>query len=319
MRAIRGAILQLNMTPRQLVAGYFAVQAAGVAAWWGMLFAAPATAAWFQPAGWPRQALIGFWLADGLLVVVGSAVAALAVARGWSAAYVIVYSVSACVGYAALYCLGVSIATDQAWIASAMMASMAGLSLAMAAILGAPAHGPATIRVVPMSRRAAALRTFAQTVVFWSVFLWILPKGIVELQQRVGWPPFEHAGQTPGATILFGLASLLGLWSAATMALRGEGTPLPTATAPKLVVTGPYRWVRNPMAAAGIVQGLAVGWLLGSVWVMGGAIAGAFVWHGWVRPTEEADLAARFGESFERYRKRVPLWAPRLRTPAGDS
>jgi protein-S-isoprenylcysteine O-methyltransferase Ste14 len=35
-----------------------------------------------------------------------------------------------------------------------------------------------------------------------------------------------------------------------------------------LVIAGPYRYVRNPMAVAGILQGIAVGWYLGSVSVI---------------------------------------------------
>ena len=30
----------------------------------------------------------------------------------------------------------------------------------------------------------------------------------------------------------------------------------------RLVIAGPYRWIRNPMAVAGIVQGVAVGIIL---------------------------------------------------------
>ena len=49
-----------------------------------------------------------------------------------------------------------------------------------------------------------------------------------------------------------------------TMALIGEGTPLPAETARKLVVAGPYRYVRNPMAVAGVIQTASIGLLFGS-------------------------------------------------------
>ena len=96
------------------------------------------------------------------------------------------------------------------------------------------------------------------------------------------------------------------------MATVGEGTPLPTATAPKLVVSGPYRFVRNPMALAGILQGVAVGWWLGSYVVLAYALAGAALWHLCVRPIEEADLRRRFGSDYERYQSCVRLWIPTL-------
>ena len=88
---------------------------------------------------------------------------------------------------------------------------------------------------------------------------------------------------------------------------------MPTDAPRKLVISGPYRWVRNPMALAGITQGVAVGLMLGSWSVCAYAICGALMWNAFVRPWEEADLAARFGEEFERYRAAVRCWLPRVR------
>ena len=42
------------------------------------------------------------------------------------------------------------------------------------------------------------------------------------------------------------------------MVRDGEGTPLPLDQTNRLVVSGPYYYVRNPMAIAGIGQGLSV-------------------------------------------------------------
>ena len=133
------------------------------------------------------------------------------------------------------------------------------------------------------------------------------------MESRLELSAFRHVGQSPSAIALFVVSSLLGAWSGFTMAFSGNGTPLPTATAPQLVVCGPYRFVRNPMALAGIAQGIAVGWWMGSYGVIAYAIAGAFVWQAFVRPAEEADLENRFGASYEQYRKSVWLWVPRYR------
>jgi protein-S-isoprenylcysteine O-methyltransferase Ste14 len=57
---------------------------------------------------------------------------------------------------------------------------------------------------------------------------------------------------------------------------------------------------------------VAVGWLLGSVSVIAYSLAGAFVWHWFVRPVEEADLMRRFGDQYVRYQDAVGLWVPRL-------
>ena len=74
-----------------------------------------------------------------------------------------------------------------------------------------------------------------------------------------------------------------------------------------------YRYVRNPMAVAGIVQGIAVGWYLGSYAVIVYSLVGAVLWHVAVCPVEEADLNSRFGKTYNEYQQRVRLW----RTYAG--
>jgi protein-S-isoprenylcysteine O-methyltransferase Ste14 len=96
------------------------------------------------------------------------------------------------------------------------------------------------------------------------------------------------------------------------MSTLGEGTPLPSAMPNRLVIAGPYRWMRNPMAAAGIVQGAAVGIILHSWLVIAYAVAGSLVWNYIVRPLEEADLQERYGAEFERYREAVRCWIPQV-------
>lgn len=300
------------MAPYQIVAGYLILQAVGVAAWWVSLVVFPDCIAWFQPEGWPPDTLLGFWLADLVLLCGGSVATAWAVTvqRPWAATAV--WALAAAAWYPTLYCVGVSVLTGQAWLGAAMMATLAGLSLAMATIYGTPSQQPQTIRATPLNPLAALGWTCGQIVIFWSVFLWILPSGIAEVEHRCRVATLHHGGQTALSLGLLGLASCLGLWSGFTMATTGHGTPLPTAAAPRLVVRGPYRYVRNPMALAGITQGLAVGWLLGSYGVIAYAICGAFVWHLVVRPVEERDLAQRFGESYRRYQRNVGLWLPKF-------
>lgn len=299
------------MHAKQIIAGYLILQAVGIAAWWSMLLLVPISASWFQPETWPSESLLGFWLADAVLLIGGSVAAAGLVLFQRGSATTVIWCLAGVAWYPALYCVGVSIITDEAWAASALMA---GLTLAMATIQGGARQEPATIRVTPMRKATAVGWTLTQTLIFWSVFLWILPKGIVEVEERLGWENFTHPYQKLAAASLFLAASVLGLASGVTMAACGEGTPLPTATTPKLVAVGAYRFVRNPMAVAGIMQGIGVGWWLGSSSVIAYSITGAFVWHIFVRPVEEADLQARFGNEYSRYRQVVGLWVPRPRS-----
>jgi len=298
------------MSPNRIVASYFLVQAIGTAAWWGLLVAYPPSVKWFQPNDWPVGSLMSFWLADLVLMVAGSVTAAIGVWRMNLWAGSVVWTVAGVVWYPTLVCVATSVQTGEAWIASSMMVCMAGLSLAMATIHGKAGQSPATIRVTTMNRWPALLWTLGQTTIFWIAFLWILPMGIVELEQHIEWNAFSHPFQTASSATLFFVASCLGLGSGITMAIRGNGTPLPTATAPCLVIAGPYRFVRNPMAVAGIIQGMAVGWYLGSVSVIVYSFAGAVLWHIAVRPVEEHDLAGRFGENYARYQSQTGLWVP---------
>ena len=300
------------MNPKLIVASYLVIQAIGTASWWAVLLIFPSTIGWFQPTSFPPEALLGFWLGDFLLLVAGSLVTAIVVIRSVSWASMAIWSLAATVWYPTLYCIGISLITGEAWIAAGLMVCMAGLTLAMATVLGKKEQSPASFRTASLNKIPALIWTGCQVVIFWSVFLAILPLAIFEIEQKIGWISFSLRGQTVVAIIVFISASALGIWSAAAMATVGRGTPLPTATAPELVIAGPYRFIRNPMATAGIVQGLAVGYLLGSYAVIVYAILGGMVWHCCVRPFEENDLKARFGERYVEYQKNVGLWLPKF-------
>lgn len=154
-------------------------------------------------------------------------------------------------------------------------------------------------------------KTLVQVAIFWGFFLWLLPTLIIRVEALLDLPSFQPSPMV-GWT-LFGLLSAVGLSSGIIFALWGKGTPLPLDTATQLVVRGPYRFVRNPMALAGIGQGVCVGIVFGSPWVILYSLAGAVLWHLFARPWEEQDLEARFGGPYVAYRAAVPLWVPRLR------
>jgi len=170
----------------------------------------------------------------------------------------------------------------------------------------------------PGSRAWNTLKTLAQIGVMWSVLLGILPLAIRRVEAGLGLPPLPGVERF-GAGLFFA-CSMLGLWTANVMVRDGRGTPLPLDTARDLVVSGPYRHVRNPMAIGGFGQGIGVGLWLASPAVLGYVAIGAAIWQWLARPWEERDLAERFGPRYERYRRAVPCWLPRLRpyADAGD-
>lgn len=152
-------------------------------------------------------------------------------------------------------------------------------------------------------------KTAAQTAVFWTTLLWLVPFWIRRVEEGWGLPGF-FLSPAVGATVLV-VSSLGGLWSGWTMSTAGQGTPLPIDTARKLVTSGPYAWVRNPMAVTGLSQGVGVALILGSWGAIAYVFAGGVLWHLFVRPFEEADLEARFGVPYRAYQDRVGLWIPR--------
>src|SRR5262249_39194239 len=150
-------------------------------------------------------------------------------------------------------------------------------------------------------------RTLAQAVLFWLVFFAALPAGLYALEGAVGASGlrFGSAGWRAAGILLFGIAGCLNVTCAYMMAVPGCGTPLPLACPRRLVVVGPYRYVRNPMAISALTQGAAVGLFLGSPFVVLYAAAGAVFWQVLVRPWEEHDLEQRFGPSYRHYCREV--------------
>jgi protein-S-isoprenylcysteine O-methyltransferase Ste14 len=107
------------------------------------------------------------------------------------------------------------------------------------------------------------------------------------------------------------LGATINLWCVATFAVVGRGTPLPFDPPRRLVVNGPYRFVRNPMA---IGFGLA---LLGVALIVGSLGFAAFVVlfmlgiHAMVTLYEEPTLRRTFGAEYVAYCEKVHRWLPR--------
>jgi protein-S-isoprenylcysteine O-methyltransferase Ste14 len=289
---------------------YFAVQAIAGAAWWVAVFTVP----------FVREVTLGSLdpvvvaVFDIPLFVIASAVAAFGlrgaavVAASWTTIVALALAVFATVTTEAGWGVVIMVAAAAASIAAVLLLLLGRLPTELI-VRGPFAFRPATDR--PKSGVYVA-STIGQIVGFWGLFLVVLPIVIVALERRWG-VGFEFSTVVaPLGVLLLVLASALGLSSAFVMSTLGRGTPLPSAMPNRLVIAGPYRWVRNPMAVAGILQGVAVGLLLSSWLVVAYAVIGSLLWNYAVRPSEEADLAKRFGADFARYERDVRCWLPRV-------
>ena len=157
-----------------------------------------------------------------------------------------------------------------------------------------------------MTRRRAVLGTlvflviapgFAAGVVPWLLTGWT-STGPPAWLQIVGW-----------VLIAAGVAADVEAFG--RFALHGIGTPAPIAPPQKLVVTGQYRYVRNPMylAVSAVILGQAA--VLGQwILVAYALVFDATVWS-FVHWYEEPTLRRRFGADYESYLHDVPGWWPR--------
>ena len=117
--------------------------------------------------------------------------------------------------------------------------------------------------------------------------------------------------------ILLGVSRLIEAF--ARFAFYGRGTPAPYMLTERLVITGSYRYVRNPMyiAILSIVLGQAL--ILGQSALLGYVLA---LWVGFqvfVLLYEEPSLRRRYGQQYENYCTAVRRWWPRARPWSGDA
>jgi len=130
-------------------------------------------------------------------------------------------------------------------------------------------------------------------------------------------PPFVGIpARVVGALlIILGLASLIEAFG--RFAFVGLGTPAPVAPPTRLVASGQYRYVRNPMYMAVLVVVVGQALLLGSTLLLRYAVLVWIAFHAFVLLYEEPKLRSRFGPSYEAYRTNVRRWWPRLRPWGG--
>lgn len=135
----------------------------------------------------------------------------------------------------------------------------------------------------------------------WCISRWVLQPAFF------GWQPVRIVG---AILIIAGVLELLDAF--ARFALQGLGTPAPIAPTRHLVVTGAYRYVRNPMYLAVFTTILGQALLLGDGRLV---IYAVLVWisvHAFVVTYEEPTLRRMFGPQYEAFVTHVRRWIPRL-------
>jgi protein-S-isoprenylcysteine O-methyltransferase Ste14 len=102
------------------------------------------------------------------------------------------------------------------------------------------------------------------------------------------------------------------LWCTADFVMRGRGSPNPDAAPTRLVVSGLYRYMRNPMYVGLLTVIVGEGLWVGSALLFLYAIVAFVIVHLRVLYYEEPTLLKLFGGDYSVYMKRVPRWGFRF-------
>ena len=123
----------------------------------------------------------------------------------------------------------------------------------------------------------------------------------------LGWAPSRWIG---GALVIFPVPPLLDFL--VRFVREGHGTPAPFAPPRRLVVSGPFRYVRNPAYLCAVSMIAGQGIFLGSTSVLVYGVVVALAFHLFVVLYEEPTLRGTFGADYVAYCRQIPRWIPRL-------
>ena len=140
------------------------------------------------------------------------------------------------------------------------------------------------------------------------VFLAVLTDRVLPLQ----WPISTNISLLLAATIL-AIGAAITTWSVVHFA-KARGTPVPFNPPPALVDSGPYRYARNPMLTGVFLLSFGIGFAIRSPSLVLFFTPLYILVHAWeLKNIEEPELVKRLGEPYLEYRRRTPMFIPRIR------
>jgi protein-S-isoprenylcysteine O-methyltransferase Ste14 len=160
-----------------------------------------------------------------------------------------------------------------------------------------------------MRRSSATVISIAWGAALGGTFGCLLPYLAGEWHFRHPLPDWAVAQVAGGLLICAGLVPML---DAFVQFIRADGTPVPVASPPRLVVSGFYRYVRNPIYVGfmGVLLGETL--LFGSLGLLRYTAIAWCIGAAAVRLYEEPVLSRKFGAEYADYRRGVRAWIPRL-------
>jgi protein-S-isoprenylcysteine O-methyltransferase Ste14 len=167
-----------------------------------------------------------------------------------------------------------------------------------------------TLRDLHLNARATL-----QVLTSGMVLLFLLPEIIVASTGHGSWAAL-HSGRAWIRNLELQLIALLaagGVSAAQEFAQRGAGTPIPYDSPKRLVTSGLYRYIANPMQTSCALVLSAWGALLRDPWLAASCLMAFAYSIGLATWDEGEDMRERFGLSWSRYREQVHDWKPRWR------
>ena len=126
--------------------------------------------------------------------------------------------------------------------------------------------------------------------------------------------PYDSVLEMLGVAVIGGGLALRA-WA---VGYAGRHTRSYKLRSPRLVTSGPYAFVRNPIYLGNLLIGLGIV-IMAQKWIVFGVfLVGFWAEYGAIVSLEEEFLSNAFGDRYDEYRRRVPRWLPRL-TPAQTS
>ena len=152
----------------------------------------------------------------------------------------------------------------------------------------------------------ALIRAVVYATLFIGFLLVFIPGRLLEWS-GVSRPTSIGPAQIVGA-VMTALGGAWALWCILTFALVGRGTPAPFDPPRRLVVRGPYRFIRNPMYGGAALAMAGAALFYRSLPLLTYALVFLLVTHLFVILYEEPTLRRTFGAEYDEYCRRVRRW-----------
>ncbi|NQU04529.1 MAG: isoprenylcysteine carboxylmethyltransferase family protein [Calditrichaeota bacterium] len=153
------------------------------------------------------------------------------------------------------------------------------------------------------------IRTITWASIFIALVLIYVPAGILSLS-GIERPAVVEIHQWIGL-ITGTLGAVLALWCVVAFTALGRGTPAPFDPPRLLVITGPYRFVRNPMYIGAVIALAGAALFYESLLLLAYSVLFLIITHVFVVFHEEPILTKTFGKDYDTYCRKVGRWGVR--------